>query len=114
MAETHKVFYSPPPHGIDAAHKQSNISQAIGVASATKVIGAVEDNEYFIFVCTVPCRIRFGLSTLGAAIATDQYIPANQFVRLDLRKAQETHFSVIRDAVAATDGFLTGWLANSG
>jgi hypothetical protein len=111
MAEIHKVFYSPPPHGVDAAHKNSNISQAVGAASATKAIGNVEPNEYFVFVSTTACRIRFGLSTLGAAIATDMYVPANQYFRYDLRLAQETHFSVIQETAG---GFITGYLANSG
>lgn len=58
-------------------------SQAVSV-SGVSAQSAAFSGATALFICTQPCWVRWGTNPTALGTGVDQYIPANEYVRLSL------------------------------
>lgn len=113
MSSTYEIEAAQflPPHGNGVANDpRATQAFTITVASlaATLILadGMPQSGCFVTFTSDQPLRWRVGDSTVGAATANDELLPAN--VLVSFRCSQlDTHFRAIRAAAATADATLT-------
>jgi hypothetical protein len=96
-----------PPRGNATSDVGANNTVATAAAStAAQSLGQVSPGNgsgfYVTMVCTQDAHIRFGISTVAAATASDYLLRAGIGEEFWCESSDDTHFRVIRDTADGT------------